>query len=153
MSKKSNSPHYLTIPRVACALLSIVMVATQFLPFWEIEGKMYSISDLVWFIYKHSEIGTFLKQVNPTNSVNQAVVVPLFILITCIATFLAVFMSKTKAYVIAPICCFIVTVVGYLIKAELKAGNLWFLHLIPAVLMGVLAVLDFLKVFDKKEAK
>ena len=153
MSKKLSKPHYLTIPRISCVVLSIVMVALQFLPFWEIEGKMYSISDLVWFIYKYPEFTGFLKGLNPTNSVNQAVVVPLFVLISCIATFLAVFMSKTKGYVIAPLCCFLVTVGGYLIKAELRAGNLWFLHLIPAVAMGVLAVLDILKVFDKKEAK
>ncbi len=153
MQKKSKLPHYLTIPRMSCVFLSIVMVAVQWVPFWTIDGKKYSISDLVWFIYKNSEIKTFLSSLDAANTVNDAVLVPLFILIAAIATFLACFMSKSKGYVVAPILCALITIVGYPVRAELRAGFLWFLHLIPAVLMLGAVVLEILGVFNKKEEK
>ena len=47
----------------------------------------------------------------------------------------------------------IVAVGGFLWKAELRGGNLWFLHILPPVIMCALALMDAFKVFDKKEAK
>ena len=153
MSNKKSLPHYLTIPRLSCLVLSVVTVALQCAPFWNINGKMYSISDLVLFIYKYPEFVAFLKSFNPANSVNQAIVVPVFLFISCFATFLAVFMSRTKGYAIAPTISAIIAVGGYLWKAELRGGNLWYLHILPPVIMCALAILDYFKVFDKKAAK
>lgn len=153
MSKKKQLPHYVTIPRLSCLVLSIVTVVLQCVPFWNIDGKMYSIADLVLFIYKYPEFTSFLKSFNPTNSVNQAIVIPVLLFISCFATFLAVFMSKTKGYAIAPTIAAIIAVGGFLWKAELRGGNLWFLHILPPVIMCALALLDAFKVFDKKEAK
>ncbi len=153
MSKKTKSPIFLTIPRMTSIVLSIVMVALQFLPFWTIDGKKLSISDLLWFIYKHPEFKAYFQKIDPSITINSAIIVPLFVFIAAVATFITCFIVAEKTYAIAPIACFIITVGGYLIKPELRAGNLWFLHLIPATIIGVLTILDIFNVFSKKAKK
>ncbi len=153
MSKKVKLPFFLTIPRVTSIVLSIVMVALQFVPFWTIDGKKLSISDLLWFVYKHPEFRGYFQSIDSNITINSAIIVPVFVFITAVATFITCLIVAERSYAIAPIACFIITVGGYLIKPELRAGNLWFLHLIPATIIGVLTILDILNVFSKKAKK
>lgn len=147
------------IPRFACAILSAVMVALQFLPFWTIEGKQYSISDVLWFIYKHKEIrpyfvenfykGAELFGKPNVYVINEVIIVPVFIFAAAVVGFALSFVMKSVWYTLAPIACFLVTVIGYIVKAEMRAGAGWYFHFIPVILMMVFVYLEFKGVFKK----
>lgn len=147
------------IPRFAIAILSAVMVALQFLPFWTIDGKEYSISDIVWFIYKNEEVKPYFVQEFYANAelfgapnkyvINYVILVPVFIFAASVVGFALSFVMKSVWYTLAPICCFLITVIGYIIKPEMRAGAGWYFHFIPVILMMVFVILEFKGVFKK----
>lgn len=154
MSKKAKLPKFLTIPRMSCALLSIVMIGLQFLPFWNVGGEAgkLSISDVVWLIYNHPEAKTFFTQnFGATTTINSVILIPVFIFAACVVTFVLSFVMESVWYTIAPAIAFILTVVGYLARPELRAGDGWFFHFIPTTIMAVFVVTEFLGTFRKKE--
>lgn len=153
------------IPRFACAILSAVMIALQFLPFWTIEGKKYSISDVLWFIYKNDEVRPYFVEKFYAGAelfgkpeqyvINYVILVPVFIFAAAVVGFALSFVMKSVWYTLAPIACFLTTVIGYIVKAEMRAGAGWYFHFIPVTLMMVFVVLEFMGFFKKglKEKK
>lgn len=147
------------IPRFAIAILSAVMVALQFLPFWTIDGKEYSISDIVWFIYKHKDTRQYFVDNFYANAelfgaplkyvINYVVLVPVFVFAAAVVGFALSFVMKSIWYTLAPIACFLITVIGYIVKPEMRAGAGWYFHFIPVVLMMVFVFLEFKGVFRK----
>lgn len=158
MSKKVKLPHFLTIPRMACAFLSLVMIGLQFLPFWDMGAEVgkLSIADVLWFPHKHEGIDAYFesflivdKTVNPF-VINQVVLVPVFIFAIAVVGFVLCFTMKSKGYTFAPIICGLLVVVGYLVRPEMQKGEGWYFHFIPAIIMLVVAVLELVGVFEKK---
>ena len=158
MSKKVKLPHFLTVPRMACALLSLVMIGLQFLPFWDMGAEVgkLSIADVLWFPHKHVGIDQFFESVvviDPTVNpfvINQVILVPVFVFAMAVVGFVLCFIMKSKGYTVAPLICGLLTVVGYLVRPELKLGAGWYFHLIPAIIMIAFVVMDLMGVFNKK---
>ena len=159
MLKTKQKPHFLTIPRMACVLLALVTIGLQFLPCWDMgsEEGVLSIADVLWLPYKHAGIDAYFESfiavdrtVNPF-VINQVILFPVLIFAMAIISFVLCFTMKGKGYTFAVLACGLLTVVGYLVRPELQMGSMWYVHIIPGALMLIVAVLEFVGIFDKKE--
>lgn len=158
MSKTIKKPYFLTLTRMACVILSLVALGLQFLPFWDMgsEVGILSIADVLWFPHKHMGIDAYFegflvvdRVANPF-VINQVILVPVLIFAAAILGLVLPFTMKNKGYVIAPLACGLLTVIGYLVRPELQMGSGWYLHLIPGALLLVVVVLELMGVFEKK---
>lgn len=158
-----NVATYAKIFNYVCAVLMLVLLITQFLPFWECpqcEDGTASISDYVWFPHHHEGItkGIMKDLYGKKFEVAQVVLTPLVILVSSVLTiFLCVKNAHKPLYAIIPAIGGAFGVVGYLTTPGLQAGANWVLHmaLSAVVLVCALVVLSepIVKLAKKKTAK
>jgi len=145
-----------------CAVLLLVLLVTQFLPFWACDckdcaGEDISISEYVWFPDDHKKglTKTLKDTYDKDFELNDLVLTPIVILV---AGAIGVVMCATKAHKawvsILPIIAGGMGVIGYLSDPVLQMGNNWVLHLLAAavvLIVGLIAcVLNIIKLVKDK---
>lgn len=139
---KKSSVTYARIFMYISVVLMLVMLATQFLPFWECSGcedGTASISDYVWFPEHHKDITNhIMKDIYGKKFAVADVVLTPVIIIAC--TILSLFFCLKNAdkyiYAIIPAIGGGAGVFGYLTCPGLQAGSNWVIHMaVGAVLL------------------
>ena len=142
--------------------LMLVMMATQFLPFWECsacEDGVASISDYVWFPEHHKDItNTIMKDLYGKKFAVADVVLTPVIIVAC--TILSLFFCLKNAdkyiYAIIPAIGGAAGVFGYLTCPGLQAGSNWVIHMaVGAALLAcsLAAFSGFIVSLAKKKAR
>lgn len=145
---KIKNVSYAKIFNYVCVVLMLLLLVTQFLPFWSCGGcedGMASVSDYLWFPERHKDItkGIMRDLYGKKFDVMQIVLAPLIIFVGCV---LGIFLSiKNAGSPLAAIVCLITGgagVIGYLTTAGLQLGQNWILHVIASALVMVCALVS-----------
>ena len=160
---KKSSVSYSQIFMYICVVLTLVLLATQFLPFWECsncEDSTASISDYVWFPEHHKDItNTIMKDLYGKKfAVADVVLTPVIIVATFILSLLLCIKNAHKPlYAIIPAIGGGASVVGYLTSPGLQAGSNWVIHMAVAAVLFVCALVvlsgPIVKLAKKKAAE
>lgn len=139
---KKPSVSYSQIFMYISVALLLVMMATQFLPFWECahcEDGVASISDYVWWPEHHKDItNDIMKDLYGKKfGLNDIVLTPILIVAsTILSLFFCIKNAKKPLYAIIPAIGGGAGVFGYLATPGLLAGSNWEIHVaVGAVLL------------------
>lgn len=139
---KKSSVTYSQFFMYICVVLMLVMMATQFLPFWECahcEDGVASISDYVWWPEYHKDItDDIMKDLYGKKfGLNDLVLTPVLIVAcTILSLFFCIKNAKKPLYAIIPAIGGGAGVFGYLTSPGLLAGSNWEIHVaVGAVLL------------------
>ena len=144
---KKNSISYARVLNYVCIVLMLLLLVTQFLPFFECpscEDGTASVSDYVWFPDHHKDITKVMKSADLYGKkfeVSQVVLTPIVILAGCVLGI--IFTIKNGGAPINAIYGLIAGgfgVVGYLTTPGLQIGQNWVLHLAASALVLVCAL-------------
>ena len=157
--------NYSRIFNYICALLMLVLLVTQFLPFWTChcakkcgeEGKELSVSSYVWFPKDHAKgITKDFDELISKFELNDVILTPVVILVcSVLGIFFCIIKAKNPLMGIFPFLAGLAGTFGYLTNPVLKAGMNWQIHLIAsiAVLAASLVVLSKVVVNIVQKAK
>ena len=157
---KKSASLFSYISNAVCFLLLLVMLGTQFMPFWLCEDcknheetKQVSIAEYTCFPKKHSPITKGMTEVylniygqdlvdekgKPFKFQPNDTVIPCVIIFAaCILTVVMLIKKPRSPWVpVFPLAAGVGGVVGYLTTAALQAGQNWQLHLIVAIVLTV----------------
>lgn len=137
--------NYSRIFNYICAVLMLVLLITQFLPFWSCncekgcEGVAndLSISDYVWFPEDHVKgVTKEFKQLIHKFELNDLVLTPVLILVcSTLGIFFCITKAKKPAVGVFPFIAGLAGTVGYLTNPVLQAGQNWVIHLVASILV------------------
>ena len=122
------------------ALLMIVMLACQFIPYWHFgEGESLSVQGYVWFPTKHPALSEELQPLVDKYPCNQATLACLPVMLLCL---LGVWLCLRKAdkpkMGMLPFLTGLAGLALYLSSPVMQAGTLYWLHVaVLALLMGL----------------
>lgn len=144
-----------------CAVLMIVLLLTQFLPFWECvgcknhENKLISISAYLWFTDDHKPVtenmtdvyleyfGAGLKDENGKSykfRANDVSETPVAIVIATVVCLFMCFWKPQKVYAtVSALIGGAYGIYGYLTNLALQCGRNWMIHFFVAVVVSVVA--------------
>jgi len=120
-----------------CALLMLVLLAMQFLPYWTYgeEGTLQaSIGQYVWFPGEYKELDTHLgEQLGKGYDITQMVTGPILVLVlSAVGAVLCLVKAGARATALLPMGCGAAGIVTYACTAALRLGSLWWVHLLLA---------------------
>ena len=157
--KKNNN--LVMISNIVCVVLVLLLVSTQFLPFWNCTGcknhddGLISISEYLWNTDDHRPVTKNMTQVYKDYfgpnikdedgkawkfEANDVVTFPLSVIIAAIIGIVALFL-KPNTMLPTVASCFggAVSVFGYLTNLALESGQNWMIHLVVAVLVTLVS--------------
>lgn len=140
---KKNNISYGQIFSYICIVLMLLLLATQFLPFFECpscEDGTASASDYVWFPDHHKDItkGVMRDLYGREFEVSQVILPNIAILISCILGIIFILKTGANPWVsLIPLAGSAIAVVGYLTTPGLQIGQNWILHLVAAALVMI----------------
>ena len=119
--------------RVA-AVLMILMLLCQFLPYWQVEalpGASVSVNGMVWFPTNHPELTEQLKAADTDYNINSLAYPTVAIFLLCVFGAVAgLWKSDSMLACFLPVICGGYGLWTYLTTAAFKAGGLWWLHVL-----------------------
>lgn len=153
---KTGNVKLTKIMNIACAVLALVLLVMQFMPFWYMgeETEPVSIGGYVWFPSDHGEVTSYLQeQVNSDFKINDVIAMPILVLLLGAASMVVCIWQMNNPLVsILPIACGLSGVWGFLAKAAFRLGSTWGFQL--ALCIGLIALgAAALVVGLKKEVK
>ena len=137
---------------IVCVLVLVLLLITQFVPFWQ-EGEMsVSIGSYVWFPEDNKAVTTYLKGFLGSDfTVGSMVAGPVVLLVgSAVSLFMCLFMQSKWITPIITAVTGLAGTIGYLATPALQLGNLWGLHLGLSILLLVLAAVT---IWWKKNTK
>ena len=140
---KKNNISYGQIFSYICIVLMILLLVTQFLPFFECtdcEDGSASVSDYVWFPDHHKDItkGVMRDLYGREYEIAQVILPNIAILASCVLGIIFILKSGANPWVsLIPFAGSAIAVFGYLTTAGLQIGQNWILHLGAAALVMV----------------
>ena len=153
---KTGNANWTKIMNIACAVLALVLLVMQFMPFWYMgeETEPVSIGGYVWFPSDHGEVTGYLQeQVSSDFKINDIIAMPILVLLLSVATMVVCIWKMNNPLVsILPIACGLSGAWGFLAKAAFRLGSTWgfqFALCIGLIVLGAAALVVGLK----KEAK
>lgn len=170
--KKFN---YSRICNYVCVVLMLLLLITQFLPFWECKetcedcGGTASISDYFWNPREHKTVAsnmkelyleTYGKDLKGDNgktfkfTANEILVPALVIFITAIGTALiCTVFGKKPVSALVPFIGGLAGTYGYSTNIALQAGQNWQVHLVLSILVLVVSLVGLTGVIPQVRAK
>lgn len=166
MNKLSSPNSRVRILNYICAALALVLIATQFIPFWGCyqcktcgEGKIISIFQYVWFANDHKSGLTSVLQdyYIPGFKAMDVVGTSVLILLTSTASIvLCLTKPKKLTSTLAPLAAGLCCVIGYLTQPAYQMGQLWFLHLAVGIVLIIASttiyIIAFCSAYKKAKA-
>lgn len=137
---------------ITCALVLVLLLITQFVPFWQ-DGEMsVSISSYVWFPQDNKAVTTYLQGFLGSGfDVGDMVAGPVALVVgSLVSLWMCLFMQSKWITPIVTALTGLVGTIGYLATPALQLGSLWGLHLGLSILLLVLAAVT---IWWKKNTK
>ena len=137
---------------VACALVLVLLLITQFVPFWQ-EGEMSaSIGAYVWFPQDNKAVTTYLQGfLGKAFEVGNMVAGPVVLLVgSLVSLWMCLFMQSKWITPIVTAVTGLAGTIGYLATPALRLGKLWGVHLGLCVLLLAMAAVT---IWWKKNTK
>ena len=137
--------NYARILNYVCVVLMLVLLVTQFLPFWsceKCEDGVASISDYTWFPNDHKPITTEMKEIYGRDYlVTDVVLTSILILVASgLGIFFCIKDARKPLSAIFPLAAGLCGVVGYLTTPGLQTGENWVIHVAVAAVLAVCAL-------------
>jgi len=144
--------------QIGCVVFMVIVLVLQFLPYWEFDGQGTSIASFVWRPYLHDDLISGLsEQTGAEVNLNSEVGAPILMLVLGVAGAALVFVkSDWPLAAFAGVCFGATGIFGYLNSAVLRAGNMWWLHMVlcaAALALGVLGCVECLATDGKNRRK
>ena len=138
MSAKPMNPHVKRLNRIS-AFLMIVMLACQFLPYWQFgEGEAVSLHGYVWFPTDHAQLAAELNPLVPKYPSNQAAMACIPVLLLCVfGAFFCLTKAEKQRTGVWPLLAGAAGLVLYLTSPVMRAGFLCWAHIALLALIFV----------------
>lgn len=138
----TTSQRRLPLLNLLIAILCIVTVLCQFLPFWENEGATCSLQRMIWFPNDQGSMPNYISDTTGEKFEIDSVV--WLTLLTFICSVLGAIFALVKREAFFPSVFSLIggagAVINYLTRPALQIGNLWGIHLAAGILMLALGV-------------
>lgn len=153
---KTGNVKLTKVMNIACAVLALVLLVMQFMPFWYMgeETEPVSIGGYVWLPSDHGEVTSYLQeQVSSDFKINDVIAMPILVLLLGAASMvLCIWQMNNPLAGLLPIACGLSGVWGFLTKAAFRLGSTWGMQ--HALCIGLIALgAAALVVGLKKEVK
>lgn len=128
---------------IVCAIIVLLLLVTQFVPFWQTEEISASISSYIWFPSDHKALTSHLQeQLGKGFQVDSMVAGPVVLLVgSAVSLWLCIFMQSKWVAPIVALGTGLAGTIAYLATPALQLGNLWGLHLGLCLLLVATAAL------------
>ena len=129
--------------RLLCALLMVILLVTQFTPFWHYgeAGESCSISSYVWFPTDNKALETWLTEQDGRHDLNSFVGMPILVLaLSAVGAVVCLIKPDSGMVSLLPAACGAAGVIGYLAVPALKLGTGWMWHLLICAVLLVLGI-------------
>lgn len=130
------------------AILMALMLGCQFLPYWHYgaeDAMAASVNGYVWFPHHHVELSDELKAAEEGYSINGVAYPSVLILILCaLGAVVGLWKSDSMLACLLPTGCGAFGLWAYLTTSAMKAGSLWWLHVLLLAGMLAMGVLSFI---------
>lgn len=137
MTKKSTFST--SVLNVVCAVLMLILLVLQFLPFWSYGDPSVSVSiqEYIWFPGDHTGLDKELTAlVSADYSINDVLLMPILTLVLgAVGIVMCLFKSSNSRISLLPTACGLVGAFGYLTGAAFQVGSGWALHLVVCLLL------------------
>lgn len=145
-----------SVCNLIAAILMIVLLVLQFLPFWqygEAQEHAVSFQGYIWFPTNHAELETSFKEATDSNYlVNSILPMALLVLfVGAIGAVLCVMKSDEPWVGVFPVACGAAGLWGFLTKVVYRMGTNWQLHAavcVALILVGAAGI--YLGIKDQK---
>lgn len=143
--------NYARVFNFILAALLLVLLATQFMPFFECascEDGTASISEYVWFPSSHKDItnDTMKELYGKKFELGDIVITPVVILFACVlGAVFCIVKNSSGMIAIIPLIGGVVGLIGYLTQPGFQVNSSWTLHV---ALCGVITVLSLISISD-----
>jgi len=141
---------------ILCAVLMLVLLVCQFLPFWSIDGDAASIAGFIWLPFDHEGLTShFQTTLNDPDFYAGKIVLMNAIVIaaSAIGTIFCLSHSEDWWSTIFPGVCGIFGVISYLAVPAYRMGSAWLLHLLLSIGILLLAAIAFYPWLKEKIAE
>ena len=145
----------LSLSASLCALLMLVLLICQFLPFWNTGTEAVSISSYIWFPSENEAVTELLSPHTDARFPINDIVTPcvLMLLFSAGTLILRIF---SKENILLPICSLIGSTAGIWVcatKAAFRLGGLWWLILIISILAAASSLLTLMLQYRQRRSE
>lgn len=138
-----------SICNIVCAVLMVILLVLQFMPFWtygEEEAMTSSIQGYIWFPTEKGDLENYLQaQTSPEFTINDILVMPIVVLVAgAVGVVLCLIKPDNMLVSLLPAACGLVGIWGYLSKAAFRLGANWQLHLVLCIAILAAAAISLL---------
>ena len=147
---------------ILCAILMVILLAMQFMPYWHMEEKEKSVSiqGFTWFPTDNQDLESFIREETGEADfgVTRIIGMPILELFLCaIGAVLCCCKSSNPLMLIFPTAAGLFGLWGYLTKPAFRLGGSWAFHLILCIILLILGAAGLVyglkdRVKDKKKA-
>jgi len=138
-----------------CALLMLLLLICQFLPFWNTGMDTVSISSYIWFPSDNAAVTELLRpHTYATFPINDIVTPCVLMLLLSVGTM--VFWLFSRENVLLPVCSLLGSIAGIWVcaaKATFRLGNLWWLILIISILAAASSLLTLMLQYVQRRSE
>ena len=129
------------------AVMMLVVLVMQFMPFWHYDGMSTSIQTYIWFPTDQKDLTSYLTaQLGADYNINSIVLAPIVILVSYVAGIvLAVIKGDNPWCKLVPIIGSLVGIWGFLVKPAYHLGSAWVVQLILCIGVAATAVIAMVK--------
>lgn len=133
---------------VICAILMLVLLVMQFMPFWTYGDPATSVSiqGYIWFPGNHTGLDQALKEsVSADYSINDVLLMPILTLVLGAAGIVLCLLKSANPFVsLLPAACGLAGTWGYLTGTAFHVGSGWVFHLILCIVLLALGLISLL---------
>lgn len=147
--KNVSSSRVTSICNIACAVLMLILLVLQFMPFWTVEteegANSVSIQSFIWFPGDHGDLEDSLGATlgNEEFSVNDVLGMPILVLVAGAAGVVLCLIKSGSGFAsILPAICGVAGVWGFLAKPAFRLGSTWQIQLALSAVILVLAIVS-----------
>lgn len=143
------------ILNVICAVLMLVLLVLQFMPFWTYgdPATPVSIQGYIWFPGDHTGLDKALKEsVSTDYSINDVLLMPILTLVLgAVGIVLCLIQSDNPFVSLLPAACGLAGTWGYLTGAAFHVGSGWEFHLILCIALLALGLISLISLLSARQ--
>lgn len=142
------------IINIILAVLMLVMLILQFIPFWSMGSQEISIGEYAWLPTEHEDFTTYFQQAIGNSNFHAGYVAYINVIVLLACTMGIIFCFKNADDVwpsIFPAACGIAVIYGHFARPVFHMGAMWKFHLVLAI--GMIALTGLSLIFWIKKAR
>lgn len=153
---KTNLTTRHTVLNLTCALVMLVLLVLQFMPFWTYgePAQSVSIQEYIWFPGNHTGLDKVMQATLYSDyKIDDILLMPILTLVLGAAGIvLCIFKADNPFVSLLPTACGAVSALGYLTHSAFQTGSNWTLHLLVCIILFVLGLVSLITTFKSKKA-